>query len=102
LGDKPLTLAARVQFQRLQMPSVPQLADGGIIKATPGGVLAMIGEGGQDEAVIPLDRLGNMGGNTYNITVNAGFGTDGSQVAEQIVRLVRRYERNSGPVFARA
>lgn len=47
-----------------------QLAEGGIVRATPGGIQATIGEGGRDEAVIPLDddgasdRLG--GGNTFN------------------------------------
>lgn len=49
-----------------------QLAEGGIVRATPGGVQATIGEAGQDEAVIPLDdedegldsRVGG-GGNTY-------------------------------------
>jgi TP901 family phage tail tape measure protein len=55
---------------------------------------------GMSGTIIPNHRLG--GGSTYNITVNAGFGTSGPEVAEQIVRLVRRYERNSGPVFARA
>ena len=50
---------------------------------------------------IPMGVSGG-GGSVYNITVNAGIGTDGPQVAEQIVRLIRRYERNSGPVFARA
>lgn len=34
--------------------SLPELADGGIVKATSGGTPAIIGEGGQDEAVIPL------------------------------------------------
>ena len=38
---------------------VMQLAEGGIVKATPGGTPAIIGEGGQDEAVIPLDRMGS-------------------------------------------
>jgi phage-related protein len=86
------------EINRVQFPKIPMLADGGIVdKAT----LAMIGESGP-EAVVPLDRMGSMGGATYNITVNAGFGTNGPEVAEQIVRLVRRYERNSGPVFARA
>jgi len=42
------------------------------------------------------------GKNVYNITVNAGVGTNGSQVGEQIVNLIRKYERTSGPVFARA
>jgi len=31
------------------------LAEGGIVQATPGGTSAVIGEGGSDEAVIPLD-----------------------------------------------
>ena len=34
--------------------SLPELADGGIVKASDGGTPAIIGEGGQDEAVIPL------------------------------------------------
>jgi len=37
-------------------PNIPYLAKGGIVPATPGGRLAVIGEGGRDEAVIPLDR----------------------------------------------
>jgi hypothetical protein len=103
LGQSTLSLVARVSFGRVEMPAIPQLADGGIIKATRGGVLAMIGEGGQDEAVIPLDRLNGMGGGaTYNITVNAGMGTDGAQVGEQIVRAIKKYERVSGPVFVGA
>lgn len=38
------------------MPKLPMLADGGIVPATPGGTLAVIGEGRHDEAVIPLPR----------------------------------------------
>lgn len=36
--------------------SLPALREGGIIRARAGGVLARIGEGGQDEAVTPLPR----------------------------------------------
>lgn len=36
------------------------LADGGIVMPRPGGVPAIIGEAGQAEAVIPLDRLDSM------------------------------------------
>jgi hypothetical protein len=43
-----------------------------------------------------------MGGNTYNITVNAGMGSNGAQLGEEIVRQIKRYERTSGPVFASA
>jgi hypothetical protein len=45
-----------------------KLAEGGIVKATPGGVNAIIGEGGRDEAVIPLEdgKVPGMGGMTIN------------------------------------
>jgi hypothetical protein len=81
-----------------------KLAEGGIVLPRQGGTLATIGEAGQAEAVIPLDRLGSFGngGNTYNINVNAGMGTDGAALGEQIVNAIRRYERTSGAVFARA
>jgi hypothetical protein len=36
------------------------LSDGGIIPATPGGVPALIGEGGEDEVVMPLSRLSDL------------------------------------------
>ena len=42
------------------------------------------------------------GNATYNITVNAGMGTDGTRLGEQIVNAIKRYERTSGPVFASA
>lgn len=41
-----------------------QFAEGGIVPHRPGGWDAVVGEGGQDEAIIPLDRLGNLGGGT--------------------------------------
>lgn len=34
---------------------IPGLAEGGIVKARPGGTPVIIGEGGKDEAVIPLE-----------------------------------------------
>jgi TP901 family phage tail tape measure protein len=81
--------------------SLPRLAKGGIVKSQPGGILANIGEGRYDEAVVPL-KPGMGLGNTYNITVNAGMGTNGARVGEEIVRAIKQYERNSGPVFASA
>jgi hypothetical protein len=47
---------------RFDTPNIPQLAQGGIVPATRGGRLAVIGEGGQDEAVIPLSKLREMFG----------------------------------------
>lgn len=58
---------------------VPALAEGGIVPATPGGRLAIIGEGGRDEAVIPLDEDGGssrIGGNITIIIENANLSSD--------------------------
>jgi phage-related protein len=43
-----------------QIPSIPRLAEGGIINKP---TLAMIGEGGESEAVIPLSKLAGLSGN---------------------------------------
>ena len=44
------------------VPHIPQLASGGIVSATPGGMLANIAEGGQDEVVAPLSDLPDLMG----------------------------------------
>ncbi|WP_424244381.1 hypothetical protein Dip510_001651 [Elusimicrobium posterum] len=62
------------------------LAKGGVIEATPGGVPAVIGEGGSDEAVLPLDsqqamsrvgqaisEAGGAGGGANDINLNVVF-----------------------------
>jgi phage-related protein len=71
---------------------VPGLATGGIVTSP---TLALIGEAGP-EAVVPLDRLHGGGGSTFNITVNAGLGTDGRQVGTQIVSALKQWERSNG------
>lgn len=45
------------------VPRIPQLANGGIVQATQGGTLVNVGEGGQDEAVVPLNRMGDFARN---------------------------------------
>jgi len=80
---------------------IPALANGGIVKASPGGTLALIGEGGRDEAVIPLDRIGGIGGG-INITVHAGLVSSPDQVGQQIIEAIQKAQRRSGPVFAPA
>jgi hypothetical protein len=93
-----------LNLPRLNRINIPRLAEGGIVMPQPGGVLANLAEAGRPEAVIPLDRLGNMGGNqnTYNINVNAGMGANGTEIGRKIVDEIIRYERASGRVFARA
>jgi hypothetical protein len=78
-----------------------KLAKGGIVM---GPTNALIGEAGP-EAVIPLSGANSARGalgSTINITVNAGIGTNGNLVGQQIVEAIKKYERTSGPVFASA
>ena len=71
------------------MPDIPMLAAGGIVT---GPTLAMIGEAGP-EAVIPLDRMSQMGGSgtTVNINVNGGD-------PQSVVNALRTYMRQNGSV----
>jgi hypothetical protein len=77
---------------------IPAMAAGGIVTRP---TLALIGESGP-EAVVPLNRNNTPTGNTINLTVNAGMGADGNQIGREIVDIIKRYERVSGPVFASA
>jgi hypothetical protein len=74
------------------VPDIPELAQGGIVT---GPTLAMIGEGREPEAVIPLSKLASMGfgggGPTINITVT-------SADPNAVVAALQRYVRMSGPV----
>lgn len=49
----------------------PKLADGGI---TTGPTMAMIGEGNENEAVLPLSKLGSMMKSTFNAGAMSGNG----------------------------
>ena len=68
------------------------MAQGGIV-TSPTQILA--GESGA-EAIIPLDRFGGLGGQTINVTINAGIGTDASAVGDEIVNVLQRYNRRNG------
>jgi hypothetical protein len=69
------------------VPNIPMLADGGIVSRP---TLAMIAEGGEPEAVIPLSKLNNMGGNMY-VTIQGGD-------PNAIVDALRRYQRQNGAI----
>jgi len=69
------------------VPNIPMLANGGIVT---GPTLALIGERGP-EAVIPLDRAGQMGGTTIHVTVQGGD-------PNAIVDALRRYQRQNGAI----
>lgn len=51
------------------VPKIPQLADGGLAKATPGGTLVNVGEGREDEAIVPLSRMPDVSGGGDRRTV---------------------------------
>lgn len=97
--------------------SYPGTAKGGV---TAMGGLQWVGEKGpelvslpQGATVTPIPqhmRADNLAGSmrggggqvVYNIQVSGGMGVDGAQLGEQIVTAIRKYERTSGAVFARA
>lgn len=81
--------------QQAAQVSGVQLAEGGIVRARPGGIQATIGEGGQDEAVIPLDRAGDFGfggsGGGNNISINVYGGLMGSETeAHEFAKAIDR------------
>jgi hypothetical protein len=76
-----------------------RLAKGGIVTSQR---TITVGEAGP-EAIIPLSGANSAKmGNTFNIVVNAGIGTSGSQVGKEIVDAIKKFEKTSGPVFASA
>jgi hypothetical protein len=75
---------------------VPQLADGGVVRARSGGTLALLGEGGRDEAVIPLPKGGGaMSGGGIYVTVNAGVG-DPIAIGAALVDVLQKYQSRTG------
>jgi TP901 family phage tail tape measure protein len=84
---------------------------GGRPRATGGSVMPdlsyLVGERGPEVfvprtsgTIVPNHRLG--GGANIVINVNAGMGTNGTEVGRAIVAAIKRYERSSGKVFASA
>jgi len=76
----------------LSASRITALADGGIVRPTPGGTLALIAEAGEPEAVIPLSKMGKMSGET-NVQINVHGGDP-----QQVVNALRRYMQVNGSV----
>jgi hypothetical protein len=80
-----------VNFGTIPEVSLPRLAEGGIVTSP---TIAMIGEGREPEAIIPLSKLGSMGfggGGGGNITINVT-----SADPNEVVRALQAYNRNVG------
>jgi hypothetical protein len=72
------------------VPNIPMLADGGIVRSA---TLAVIGEAGP-EAVVPLSRAGEFGmGGGNNVTINVNGGDP-----QAVVAALRTYMRQNGSV----
>ena len=69
-------------------------AKGGIVKAP---TLGIVGEAGP-EAIIPLSKMGAMGGQTINLTVNAGYGADGRAIGDVSVNELKKWSRKNGKI----
>ena len=70
-----------------------QFAEGGIV--TGGAMLGVIGEAGP-EAVIPLDKLGRMGGGNTTININGGLASS-ADIGAAVVNAIRAFNRQNGP-----
>jgi hypothetical protein len=71
-----------------EVPNIPMLAAGGIVSSP---TLALIGERGP-EAVVPLSKMGDMGGGT-NVTIHVNGGDPNAVVAA-----LRTYMRQNGSI----
>jgi len=92
-------VGAAMAAQAAKIAGVP-LAEGGIVRARPGGIQATIGEGGRDEAVIPLDGSG-IGGSNVTINVYGGLLGDertAHQFAVAVDRRLLELRRNNESV----
>jgi hypothetical protein len=78
-------LGAPIAGKEFRIPALTELATGGIVTRP---TAALIGEAGP-EAVIPLSKMGAMGG---NITINMPVGANG----EDVVRALEQYTRQQG------
>lgn len=67
-------------------PDIPHLAKGGLVKARPGGTLALIAEAGQDEMVVPMGA----GGSSNVSPLPNGMG--GGDVVALLLRLIEAVE----------
>jgi len=73
--------------------AIPALAEGGLVTRPQ---VALIGEAGP-ELVVPLDRVGDMGGgDTYQININAAVAD--ARLGGVIVDALRSYNRRTGPI----
>lgn len=96
-------VGAAMAEQAARVAGIP-LAEGGIVTARPGGIQATIGEGGRDEAVIPLENgqiPGSNQGSNIHITVYGGMLGDertAQEFAGAVDKELLKLRQNGGSV----
>lgn len=71
---------------------IPRLAQGGVVMPSPGGSIVNVAEAGKPEAIVPLDKMGALGGgNTYIININKA-----NLSGDDVIRAIKRYENSLG------
>lgn len=84
----------KLKVGKIPAVKIPRLANGGVVMPSPGGSIVNVAEAGKPEAIIPLDRMGNMGGNTYHIHINKA-----SITGREIVQAIQQYQTGQGRVI---
>jgi len=104
----PTTVTSRGGRSSRDNAYVPGMAEGGILRARPGGTLVNIGEGGRDEAVVPLSKMAATGG-PVNITINvSGADVDGlrkvteEQIAPYLIKMIDNTRGGARAQFLKA
>jgi hypothetical protein len=83
------------------MPNFPMLAEGGVVRPTAGGTLALIAEAGRSERVEPLDSQGLSVRDRAIIAQLSGGGTNGASPTFNIYPSERMDERALASVVSR-
>ena len=101
----PTMVASAAGIAALEM-LIPNMAQGGVVKATPGGTIVRVAEAGRDEAIVPLGQ--GIGGTNY-YTFNISSHLDLAQVTEAIrrgnpaaINMVKQINRTTGAVGGEA
>jgi len=82
----------KLKVGKIPAVKIPRLAKGGVVMPSPGGSIVNVAEAGQPEAIIPLSKMGALGGgNTYVININKA-----NLSGEEVVTAIRRYETSLG------
>ena len=86
--------AGPATFSTPNIGTIPELREGGYIRATPGGTPVIAGEGVEDEIIAPLSRVRGIGGsgNKYEIHFH-GLVTDPQATADEVYKVIEYLER---------